>query len=67
MSSFEPPFAVMPPLTAGEEPHQPGSPFSATSSALNDARDHERKFEEVGGSKCEAMTQVNSARKDLFV
>jgi len=26
-----------------------------------------QEFEEVGGSKCEAVTQMNSARKDLFV
>ena len=32
-----------------------------------DAKDRGQEFEEVGGSKCEAMTQLNSARKDLFV
>ena len=62
-----PPLAMTSPLATREEPHRLESPFSATSSALSDARDLAHKFEEVGGSKCEAVTQLNSARKDLFV
>ena len=36
-------------------------------SAVEGEKDHEHELKEVGGPKCEAVTQRNSARKDMFV
>ena len=59
------------PLSAAAGSRWP-SPASHSPALLHvcvgeDAKDYRHELEEDGGSKCEAVTQTNSAEKDPFV